>query len=98
MNGFDSAHIQHKPDVRCKCPNSKKLFHEYICEWAHEFLKKYREDYEDYIESLSGNELFACCCHTPETPHDESLKFRLIKNKRQDDGKLMMNLPEGSII
>lgn len=80
MNGFDKAHEQHKSEFRCKCPNAKKMLHLYPCEWAHEFLKKYRENYDDYIDNFRGEEMFVCCCHTDLTPHDESLKFRLMNN------------------
>lgn len=43
----------------------------------------------------NGGELFVCCCHTEATPHDESLKFRLIKNGNTEDRTIMENLPEG---
>ncbi|KAL4434528.1 hypothetical protein ABPG74_007312 [Tetrahymena malaccensis] len=99
-NGFDKAHEQHLPQPKCKCPDSKKMIHEYTCEWANEFLKKYKDNYEDYYdEVIQNNEpLFVCCCHGSETPHDESLKFRLIKREDQEDQKIMSELPEGNII
>ncbi|KAL4481100.1 hypothetical protein ABPG72_015055 [Tetrahymena utriculariae] len=99
-NGFDKAHEQHLPQPKCKCPNSKKMIHEYTCEWANDFLKKYKDNYEDYYEEViqTNQPLFVCCCHGSETPHDESLKFRLIKREDQEDQKIMSELPEGSII
>ncbi|EAS04919.2 AAA family ATPase (macronuclear) [Tetrahymena thermophila SB210] len=99
-NGFDKAHEQHLPQPKCKCPNSKKMIHEYTCEWANDFLKKYKDNYEDYYEEVIQNNepLFVCCCHGSETPHDESLKFRLIKREDQEDQKIMSDLPEGNII
>ena len=69
-DGFHKAHYKHVP--LCNCPKADKRIHSIDCEWALDFMYTYRPDYD-----FEGDEIEICCC-SPEIPHDETRKLKLI--------------------
>ena len=67
-------HTKHTPD--CKC-NNKSFIHKLDCSWAKEFLSTYDPKRVPSEDEIQEGKWVICCC-SPESPHNEGLKFKLL--------------------
>ena len=71
--GFEKAHHIHTPTCTdCNSKFGNKFLHKENCMWALDFLTSVCEH-----DEFPHGDFHVCCC-SPELPHDEVMKFKLI--------------------
>ena len=92
--GFTKAH-QHHVALCSDCKKGKQHIHKAECSWA----KKFMHDFEVKHSSpnVGPDEIYTCCC-SPELPHDESLKFKLICQQDADKMVLFPHKESGKVV
>ena len=87
-NGTYNAHLQHVPKYpQCKCPKAYKNTHRMDCIWATKFILQFMNDDMTMAYEKIENQRFICCC-SPELPHNETMKFKIMyKNNQTALGK-----------
>ncbi len=70
----------------CKCVlkgNLHKFDGNHVCVFADQFLDKFA-NWDQYEPNLENPNCVSLCCCSPESPHEESMKFMLLRNKEED--------------
>ena len=76
-------------DAVCKCKRKKQHIHNFNCQWAMWFTEKYQLSSSKTPDDVESDEIWSCCC-SPELPHNERLKFKLLSQKDVDPSKMFL--------
>ena len=85
--GFEKAHHLHTPTCT-SCKHNNKFLHNQNCKWAQDFLM-----FVCGMFDLPDETLHACCC-SPEYPHNEVMKFKLLCTNEEFGKKALFKNPE----
>lgn len=93
--GINECHYSHV--ACCNCPNADKHIHLVDCSWADYFQLEFDAQ---MVVLDNGKEMFICCC-SPELPHNEVDKLKLIYRNDDEalgDIVLFSKLKNGTVI
>ena len=82
-NGVLKAHELHMPNCKCVIWGNLHKYDSKPCVFADSFLEKFAE-WEYYEPNEYYPDCVSLCCCSPESPHEESMKFMLLKRKDED--------------
>jgi tRNA A37 threonylcarbamoyladenosine biosynthesis protein TsaE len=84
-HGLAAMHLKHLPT--CDCPLAYKRIHKVTCQWYMQFYNDYIGPERDKccvrdanitLGPSNKNKLITFCCCSPELPHDEGQKMKII--------------------
>ncbi|CAG9327374.1 unnamed protein product [Blepharisma stoltei] len=75
-------HGEHTINEECTCEKrNNDSVHKLNCQWATKFLAKFNKTRTPSEQEIKDGSWVICCC-SPEVPHNEAMKFKLLlKNK-----------------
>ncbi|CAG9316601.1 unnamed protein product [Blepharisma stoltei] len=84
-------HMEHTPNEQCVCEKrNNDSVHKLNCEWALKFLAKYNKTRVPNDQEVKDGSWVICCC-SPEVPHNEAMKFKLLMKDKEAANKVLFS-------